>query len=295
MMWGALCSSLEGRQQILVGGKILRRKARHAAANVLGVERGQIQGRIAQETPRDRTESHERGTDVFTGLEHRDLGIATPQRILGLHGADGVHGVGPPQGDLRHFGQADRPHLAGSNQIGHRTHALLDRNLLVPAVQVVQVDHVGLQVAQAVFTVTPYGLRTPVDDTLDPVGEAHAGHAPLACERELVAVAAHHLTHQLLVGTEAVQGRGVEQRDTRVECGKQHTLALLRRGRNTIRMAQVHAAQADGRDREWPDLTLLHRCSPRHHCMDETGPDRLGNLAVRRGAPVRSHENQLPS
>src|SRR6059058_4331807 len=56
---------------------------------------------------------------------------------------------------------SDRPmvDLALFHQPAQFADAVLDRDLLVPAMQVVQVDHVGLQAAQAVLAVPADRLR----------------------------------------------------------------------------------------------------------------------------------------
>ena len=67
--------------------------------------------------------------------------------------ASGCTRVRPAHGGGRDLAQADRPDLAGLDQVGQRADAVFDRHALVPAVQVVEVDDVGLQPRQAVVAV----------------------------------------------------------------------------------------------------------------------------------------------
>ena len=93
---------------------------------------------------------------------------------------------------------------------------------------------------------------------LMPSGEGHTRHAALAGKHELRAVRFHHPPDQRLVGAEAVQRRGVEQRHSRIQRVQQQTFGRLGRRWRAVGMAQVHAAQPDGRDLEGADLSLLH-------------------------------------
>eukprot|EP01034_Spumella_vulgaris_P030494 gene30494-37719_t len=82
-------------------------------------------------------------------FEHSDFRVARPQRILGLQCSDGVHRMRAAQRGSRHFRQADAADLARAHQVGQRAHTVFNGHTLVPAVQVVQVNHIGLQTAQA--------------------------------------------------------------------------------------------------------------------------------------------------
>ena len=158
--------------------------------------------------------------------------------------------MGLANGRRRHFTQAQRAHLALAHQVTQRTHAVLDGHFFVPAVQVIQVDHIGLQAAQAVFAVAAQSLGATIDNAFDTVVELHTCQTTFAREREAAAVLFEHTADQRLVGTKAIQGGGVEQGDTRVECGQQQALGGLRAGRHTVRVAQVHAAKANAADAE---------------------------------------------
>ena len=139
-------------------------------------------------------------------------------------------------------------------------HAVFNGNRLVPAVQVVQVDHIGLQAAQAVFAGFLQGGRATVNHAhqLAVSRHIHTLHAAFAGQRELVAVRLHDLAHQGFVGAKAIQSCRVEQRHASVQRGEQDALALLAGNRCTIGMAQVHTAQADGTDIKGAELADGH-------------------------------------
>ena len=74
--------------------------------------------------------------------------VARPQRELALHAGDRVDRVRALELLDAHLRQPDRPRLAGGDGLGHRAPGLLERHVLVDAVQLVEVDAVGLQAPQ---------------------------------------------------------------------------------------------------------------------------------------------------
>ena len=101
------------------------------------------------------------------------------------------------------------------------------------------------QTLEAVLAVAADRLGPAVDDALHALGELHAGHAALAAQHDLRAFGLQALADELLVGAEAIQRRGVEQRDAEVERVVQELRTLFRPRRHAIGVAQVHAAQPD--------------------------------------------------
>ena len=124
--------------------------------------------------------------------------------------------------------------------------------------QVIQVDHISLQSAQAVFAIASERFRTPIDHPLESVGKLHTGHTSLAGQCDCPAVRFEHPPEQLFVVAKAVQSSGVKQRNAGIQRCQQNPLALLGRNRRAVGMAEVHAAQANGADLEGPDLSVLH-------------------------------------
>ena len=184
--------------------------------------------------------------------------MAAPQRIFALHRGDRRYRVGAAQRGGRHFAQAQRTQLAFGLQARHLAHRFLDRHGFVPAVQVVQVDHVGAQPLQAGLDIAANGFGPAVDHPLKRPARPDrlAGHAALAAQRDALAVRLQHPAYQRLIGAEAVQRRGVEQRDARIQRLQQQPLGIGHRRRRAVGVAQVHAAQPDGRDVERADAAL---------------------------------------
>ena len=79
------------------------------------------------------------------------LRLPREQRVLVLHGGDLGGGGRLRQLVGGHVRHADRPHLAGHHQLGHRTDGVGDRRDVVREVVVEQVDVVGLQPLQRRF------------------------------------------------------------------------------------------------------------------------------------------------
>ncbi len=200
-------------EQLQVARVVVRLEARHRAPDVLRFEAVQVAQLAGQEGARQRTEGDEGDAELARRLQRAEFGVAGPERVFVLQRGDRMHRVGPAQRRGRYLGQADRADLAGAHQVGQRADAVLDRHLLVPAVQVVQIDHVGAQPTQAVLAGLLQRLRPAVDHPL----AVDALHAALARQREPRAVRRQHAADQFLVGAEAVQRGGVEQRHAQIE------------------------------------------------------------------------------
>ena len=83
-------------------------------------------------------------------FEHTVLfGIACPERVLRLHGGDGVHGVGLAKRRGGHLRKADVPHLARAHEIGHGPHGVFDGDLGVDPMILVEVDVFDPEATQA--------------------------------------------------------------------------------------------------------------------------------------------------
>ena len=116
---------------------------------------------------------NERRAELATRVEHGDLDVARPQRVLVLHCRDRVHGVRTAQRRCGDFRQADLAHLAATHEVGQRADAVLDRHLRIEPVQVVQIDALGTEPREAFVAVLPDRPGTAVDGALA-VDDAHA-------------------------------------------------------------------------------------------------------------------------
>ena len=139
-----------GVEQLEVLLPVAGLEARHVQPDVLRRQRRDVAQLAGEESAREWAERDERDAQLAARVEHGHFGVARPQRVFGLDGGQRVHGVRTADGCRRHLAHADRPHLAGLDQTRHRADALFDRQALVPAVQVVEVDDVGLEPRQAV-------------------------------------------------------------------------------------------------------------------------------------------------
>ena len=75
---------LEAVEQPQVGRVVLRRKARHRAADVLGLQPADVAQAATEEAARQRAEGDEGHAQLAAGVQRGDLGVARPQRVLGL-------------------------------------------------------------------------------------------------------------------------------------------------------------------------------------------------------------------
>src|SRR3569623_740842 len=82
------CERLVARQKPEVLRVVRGFEARHRPADVLGIESRHVVHGIAKETARDGAERDEGNTKLLARVEHGNLRIARPQRILGLHRGD---------------------------------------------------------------------------------------------------------------------------------------------------------------------------------------------------------------
>ena len=159
----------------------------HAQPDVLRRERRQLAQRAGEEPARQRAEGDARDAQLPARVQHGDLDVARPQRVLALDRRHRMDAMRPANRRGRHLAQPDGPDLALAHEVGQGTDAVFHRHALVPAVEVVEVDDVGLQARQALFAVAPDGLGPPVDLAL---ACRVAEHAALAREHDPVAVLA---------------------------------------------------------------------------------------------------------
>ena len=199
--------------QAPVVGEVFGLVARHAAAEVGGVQVVEAFDVAREKAPAQRRVAHKADAQLAGGVQHA-VGFHAPvkQRVLGLDGRDGVHRVRPADGLGRHFAQAQIAHLARPHQLGHGPHRLLNGHVRVGAVHVVQVDVVGTQALQ--------GAVDGHADVLGPAVDGESGAelpravnliAELGGDEVLRALAGNGLAHQPLVQQGTVEVGGVEQ------------------------------------------------------------------------------------
>ena len=183
--------------------------------------------------------------------------VPVEERVLGLHGADRMHGVRARDGGRRGLRQADVAHLALLDEPRHRAHRVLDRHLGVDAVLGVEVDDVDAEPLQARVARPRHVGGAAVDEVALAVRALDL--AELGGEHDLVAPSLDRAAEQLFVLAPAVHVRGVEEVDPEVERLVDHGDRL-----GVVPLAvdarHGHAAEPDGRDAERavPERAIVH-------------------------------------
>src|SRR5690349_1253063 len=172
----------------------------HAAADVAFQQVAGSSHAAGEETPPEWAERHERDAQSAAFLEHGDLGITRPQRILRLQGGNRVYGMGLAQRSGADLRQADGADLPLPLQIRECADAVLERHGLVPTMQVVQIDAIGAEIAQRLLADGANGFRSAIDHPLAVAPEQSA----LAGEDDVRRALREQRAHQLLVEPESV-------------------------------------------------------------------------------------------
>src|SRR5688572_18117310 len=133
---------------------MIRLESWHAVTDVLRRHHRRVSQRAGEEAAGKWTEGDESNSQLAAGVEDRHFGVARPQRVLGLDSGERMHAVGLADRGRRHLAQANGPDLALPDQIGERADAVFDRHALVPAMEVIDVDHLRLQTREAFLAVT---------------------------------------------------------------------------------------------------------------------------------------------
>src|SRR5215469_8962656 len=136
-------------QQLEVAAQIIALKPRHIAACVARSQFRDVAERAGQETPAERAVDDKPDTELFTERQDLSLDVTGPQRVLDLHSADRVSGVGPSDRCRAGFANAEMPYLALAPEVAHRSYRFLDRNGRIDAMDVVKVDHIGFEALEA--------------------------------------------------------------------------------------------------------------------------------------------------
>src|SRR5882672_2755226 len=160
-------------------------------------------------------------------------------------------GVRAPQRPCGNLRESDRAHFAGAHEFAHRAYRLFYGNALVPAMQVVQIDAVTVQIAQRFLAEGADGLGPPVDHALAVTTEQPA----LARNDDVGGSVPEHIADELFVDAEAIESSGVEMRDPEIERAAQDAFGDLARLRWPVAVRKIHAAETDGGDFERAKLS----------------------------------------
>lgn len=155
--------------------------------------------------------------------------------------------MGAPDGGRCGFRQAEEAHLAGLDQLGHRAHGLLDRNIRVHPVLVVEVDVVHAEALQGGVTRRADVVRAAVDAHAGAVRESLV--AELRGQLHLLALIADGFADELLIGERPVHVGGVEEGDAEVE-GPVDGGDAIGVGGGAVELGHAHAAKPEAGDGE---------------------------------------------
>src|SRR6266536_3355709 len=117
-------------------------QARAICAGVAPVVLGDVLGGAdlaGQKAVAERGVRDEADTEAAQQREQFGLGVAGPQRVLGLQRGERVDGVGAADRVRAGLGQADVAHLALGDQVGQGADGLLDGRVRVDPVLVVEI------------------------------------------------------------------------------------------------------------------------------------------------------------
>ena len=171
----------------------------------------------ADQTPRQHAVSGDADAQLPAGVEDRALERARDERILDLHVADRVHGMGASERLRAHLGQPDMADVAGLDHLGDRADGLLDRQAWVDPGRAVDVDVVGTESLQSVGERVLGRRGAGVVAEPSPVGSALG--TELDAHQHIVAPdATQDLTDEHLVVAGAVEVTRVEQPRRRPHC-----------------------------------------------------------------------------
>jgi hypothetical protein len=112
--------------------------------------------------------------------------------------------------------------------------------------EIIEIDAIGAEPLERAIERARDRRRAAVEGALAVDQVEHA----LARQREFAAAMHHRLGEQPLVAAAAIERRGVEQGHPQVERAPEQADPVRLRYPRAIGVAEVHAAQADGRDGE---------------------------------------------
>ncbi len=175
-----------------------------------------------------------------------------------------------PQRRRGHLRETDGANLSLAHQIRECTDAVLDGHGLVPTMQIIEIDGLRLEAPQAILAVLLEGRRPAVDHAAHTRLGLHALDAALARQCESRAMWRECASHQFLVGAKTVERGGIEVRDAKFQGPQENARRGVRRRRNPVGVAHVHAPEADGRYGKGTEFALaqsrLH-CVTSRYCM----------------------------
>ena len=152
------------------------------------------------------------------------------------------------------------PNLALLDETSECTDTFFDRDIEVAAVQVIEVDHVGLQVCETLIAGLLDRGRGAINAALALVIDHDAA---LARQHELTAPLPEDPADELFVVAETVDARGVEERVPDLESMKQGAFRFYGVG-FPVGLGHAHAPNANRRNFQTGEFSCLHVVSLVH-------------------------------
>ena len=206
-----------------------------------------------QEAPPQRAVGDKADAQFPQGREYLGLRFAPQKGVFALHGADGLDGMGPPDGGRAGLGETEVQDLAFPDEVFHRSGHVFHGDLGVHAMLVQQIDVVGTQAPQGTFHGPP-----------DVVGAAVEGRGPAFFDAKtefggddhLVAHRGQRFADPFLTGVGAVDLGRIEEGHTVVICPPDQGDHVLFGIGAAVVSHHGQTAQADGRDLQRAETAL---------------------------------------
>src|SRR6516165_55376 len=244
----------------LVCVAILWREAGDNIAEVVLVELRVFVNRSREETFSERAERHETDAEFLESRDDFLLRFSPPKRVFALQRGYRLHFVGTANRLSTRFRKSEVLHLAFLNEVLDGSCNIFNRNLVIDAVLIEQIDDIGFQ-----------ALERCLGGFLDVSGPAvQAGLLPvLDFEAEFcgdlhkVAEWSECFADEFFICVGAINFCCIEERDAKVHCSANERKALLLIYGRAVAEAQAHAAESNRRSFQiaFAEVAFLHRIS----------------------------------
>src|SRR6266849_678406 len=299
LLLGDLLDPMDEREVVL---EVPVLEARMLTAPVIRGEVAEVLDPSRQEAAAEGRVGDEGDAELPTGGQGLLRRVPVEKRVLALHRAQAVDGMGPPDGRGRRLGEAEVAHLALLDEPGHGPHRIRDGDLRVHTVLVVEIDDIDAQPLETRVAGAADIRGTAVDEIALAIRALDL--AELRGEHRLVAPTLERPAQQLLVVSPTVHVRGVQEVDPQVQRVVDDVDGL-----GVVALAvgagHGHAPEPDGRDLQVavPQLAILH--GGRSPVLNSTGsphhsgrrrrraPDQLAAAGRRLPDPPREGRHRL--
>jgi hypothetical protein len=252
---------LEAADELHVVVEVLSLEAGMLSASVVSGQVALLLDASGEETAAERRVGDVGDPELATGRQCLLGRVPIQQRVLALHRAQRMDGVGAPDGCRRRLREAKVAYLSPVDEPRHGPHRILDRNLGVYPVLVVDVDRVDPEALEARIACASDILGPPIHQVALAIRTLHL--TELGGEHHLVAPPLERSSKQLLIVAPPVHVRRVDEVHPQVQSlmddGDRLDIVAL-----AVGAGHGHAPEPDGRDGQIaiPKLAVMHRWSP---------------------------------